>query len=316
MAEPQHKRAPHTDFQILLFMVILCFTCGFLLSVIAYSLSIPQKEAKDFDQSKQMLIAAKILNHAGYFQILEKDGTLTPAKFDASKKVLVSVEDEPPKASDDQIKEISELRIRPLLTNKEGTVSTFEKLNITMSEYLEQNKKTGYANLPNKLFYAILANEPNAGEITAADVAKDLSQVYVFVFPVSGFGLWGPIYGYIAIGSDGDEVIGITWYDHGETPGLGANIAEAWWQKKFFGKLIFQESAEGTVDFQTAYMGIIVVKGKVADVYGTTPKAKSAVDGISGATITSNGVTAAYKDSLTPYREFLINIHKEEKNDG
>ena len=57
-------------------------------------------------------------------------------------------------------------------------------------------------------------------------------------------------------------------------------------------------------------MGIIVVKGKVVDVYRNTPKAKSAVDGISGATLTSDGVTAAYKDSLTPYREFLIKVHK------
>ncbi len=311
MAEPPHKRAPHTDFQILLFIVSLCLTCGLLLAVIAYGLSVPQKEAKDFDQSKQMLIAAKILNSKGYFELLEEE-KLVPATFDPDQKILVKTEGPPVQATEDQIKEISALRIRPLLTNKAGDVSTFEENNLTQSKYLEDNKKTGYANLPEKLFFAILPNEPNAGSITAADVAKDLSQVSVFVIPVSGFGLWAPIYGFIAIGPNGDEVIGTTWYDHGETPGLGANIAEAWWQKQFYGKLVFQESSDGSVDLQTADMGIIVVKGKVSDVYSDSPKSKSAVDGISGSTLTGDGVTAAYKNSLTPYREFLIKLNKEE----
>ncbi len=314
MAEPQHKRAPHTDFQVLVFIVSLCLICGLALAVIAYSLRNPQKQAKDFDQSKQMLIAAKILSYGGYFQISENEEDFTPANFDASKKILVPAEGKPLQATPDQIKEISELRIRPLLTDKKGDVKTFEELNITISDYLENNTKTGYANLPHKLFYAILPNEADAGKITAAEVAKDLSKAALFVFPVSGFGLWGPIYGYMAVGPGGDKVIGTTWYEHAETPGLGANIAEPWWQKQFYGKLIFQESAGGKVDFQTADMGIIVVKGKVSDVYGNTPKAKSAVDGISGATLTGDGVTAAYKNSLTPYRELLISLQKEAKN--
>lgn len=316
MAEPQHKRAPHTDFQVLLFIISLCFICGLLLAVVAYTLSGPQKQAKEFDQSKQMLIAAKILNHKGYFEILDEDGTLVPATFDESQKILVKVEGEPPQASDEAIKEISDLRIRPLFTTSKGDVKTLEELNISLNEYLSNNEKTEYANLPNKLFYAILPNDAEAEKLTAEEVAKDLDKVSAFVFPVSGFGLWAPIYGYIAIGPNGDEVIGTTWYDHGETPGLGANIAEAWWQKQFFGKLIFQEGADGETDFQTTDMGIIVVKGKVADVYSNSPKAKSAVDGISGATLTGDGVTAAYQDSLTPYREFLIKVHKEAKSDG
>ena len=314
MVEPKNKRTPHTDFQILLFIVILCFTSGLLLAVVAYSLSGPQTAAKEFDRSKQMLIAAKILNSEGYFQILEEDRSLTPAQFDQNTNTLLKVEGTAPKATDDQIKEISDLRIRPLLTTKEGAVTTFAKQNITLSEYLEQNQKTGYANLPFKLFYAILPNKANSGKITDEEVAQNLSQVSVFVIPVSGFGLWAPIYGYIAIGSNGNEVIGTTWYEQAETPGLGANISESRWQKPFFGKLIFQESPDGTVDFQTADMGIIVVKGQVKNVYGDSPKSKSAVDGISGATLTGDGVTQAYKNSLTPYREFLIKIHKDKTN--
>ncbi len=57
------------------------------------------------------------------------------------------------------------------------------------------------------------------------------------------------------------------------------------------------------------------MKGKVADVFDQTPRAKSAVDGMAGATLTGNGVTDAYKNALAPYRPFLIRIHDEfEKN--
>jgi Na+-transporting NADH:ubiquinone oxidoreductase subunit C len=304
--EPSKKT--HTDFQIISFIIILCLICALILGVAAYSLEESQQNAKAFDQSKQMLIAAKILNHAGFFELLQKEGRITPARFDAEQKVLVA-DPQALKASEDQIKQIASLRIRPLLTDSKGDIFTLEEKKITLTDYLAENKKTGYANLPLKLFYAILPNEKGAGEISDADLAKDLSKVSAFVIPVSGFGLWAPIYGFIAVGPKGDETIGTTWYEHGETPGLGANIAEAWWQKQFFGKLIFQESPGGTTDFPTADMGIIVVKGKVQDVYGSSPKAKSAVDGMSGATLTGDGVTQAYRNSLSPYRQFLIKVH-------
>ncbi len=302
------KKAPHTDFQVLLFVVSMCIVCAFLLALAAYSLEKPQQAAKEFDQSKQMLIAAKILNHAGYFEILHEDGIASRARFDAQSQVLVA-DTNASLAQDDHITQLAALRIRPLLTDKVGAVYTLEEKNLTLSSYLAENKKGGYASLPLKLFYALLPNEPGARDITAADVAKDLSKVYVYVIPVSGFGLWAPIYGFIALGPNGDTVIGTTWYEHGETPGLGANITAPWWQNQFYGKVIFQESAGGKVDFKTADMGIIVVKGKVRDVYGSSPKAKSAVDGMSGATLTGDGVTQAYRNSLSPYRTFLMKVH-------
>lgn len=316
MQQPS-KRAPHTDFQILLFIISLCFIAALILAVIAYSLRIPQLEAKVFDQSKQMLIAAKILNHSGNFVLLQEDGTLVDARFDPEKKILVP-ETSPSKATAEEIKQVADLRIRPLLTDKNGNVFTFEEKNLTLSEYLSQNKKTGYANLPLKLFYAILPNEQNDANITFKDLKEDFSKgdenlrssIYGVVIPISGFGLWAPIFGFIALEPNGDEVIGTTWYEHAETPGLGANIAEPWWQKQFYGKMVFQESSGGKTDFQSADLGIIVVKGKVQDVYGSSPKSKSAVDGMSGATLTGDGVTQAYRDSLTPYREFLIKMHE------
>ncbi|MCH9609337.1 MAG: Na(+)-translocating NADH-quinone reductase subunit C [Chlamydiales bacterium] len=209
-------------------------------------------------------------------------------------------------ASAEEIKTIAETRIHPFVTDSKGEVYTLEEKKLTLTEYLDNNQKQGYANLPLKLFYVIMPNEK--------EDPKDFSKAQAIVIPVSGFGLWAPIYGYLAIEPNGDTIIGTTWYDMAETPGLGANIAESWWQSQFRGKLIFHEDGGGKTDFQTAEMGIIVVKGKVKDVFGETPKAKSAVDGVSGATLTGNGVTAAYQDSLTPYRAFLIKLHGEKKS--
>jgi Na+-transporting NADH:ubiquinone oxidoreductase subunit C len=304
------KKAPHTEFQVLFFVLSLCLICALILAVTAYSLENAQQNAKEFDQSKQMLIAAKILNHAGYFELLAADGSLTQARFDAESQMLV-VDPAALKATEEQIKKVAQLRIIPLLTDKEGNIYTLEEKKVTLPDYLAENKKRGYANLPLKLFYAILPNEKVEGKEVQTEVSKDISKISIFVIPISGFGLWAPIYGYLAVGKDGASVIGTTWYEHGETPGLGANITEPWWQRQFYKKLIFQESPGGSTDFQTADMGIIVVKGKVADVFGSAPKAKSAVDGMSGATLTGDGVTAAYRNSLTPYRSLLLKVHQE-----
>jgi Na+-transporting NADH:ubiquinone oxidoreductase subunit C len=124
-------------------------------------------------------------------------------------------------------------------------------------------------------------------------------------------GLWDAIYGYLAIKNDGDTVIGISWYDQKETPGLGANIAEPEWQSQFPNKKIFQESPNGETDFKTAPLGITVVKGKVSEVLGDSTKALSAVDGMAGATLTGNGVTNAYRDVLAAYRPFLLIVHEK-----
>lgn len=311
----EELRPRNKDVKTLIFIVVLCFVCGLLLSLAAFLLNKPQKEAKEFDQSKQMLIAAKILTHDEYFIILQTDGEIVPAFFDPQKKILIPISkdnQESLKASAEAIKQLSQLRIRPLLTDDQGHVYTLSEKQIDLSVYLEEHKKEGCAKCALKLFYAILNNDEKNENITDAAVAQDFSHIYAFVFPVSGFGLWAPIYGYLALQPDGETVIGTTWYDQAETPGLGANIAQPVWQNNFFKKIIFQPSSDGQIDLLTSPLGIIVVKGRVQDVYGNSPKSKNAVDGISGATLTGDGVTNAYRDSLTPYRNFLIKLTEKQ----
>ncbi len=282
----------------LLFMVVLSALSAIILSALASALKEPKEIAKDLDRSKQMMIAAKIFDANGYFTIREADGKILPAKYIGNG--LLTPDNSPPLATQSEILEVYQKRINPKLTNHLGEIKTFEELAIDESKYLSDFKKSGYYKEPWKLFYEIMPN-------------SDSKKPVGYVFPVNGFGLWDAIYGYIAIATDGDTVIGISWYDQKETPGLGANIAAPPWQSLFPGKKIFLESPDGSTDFKSAPIGITVVKGKVSEVLGQSSKAKSAVDGMAGATLTGNGVTDAYRDVLSAYRPLLLKIHQEVK---
>lgn len=280
-----------------IFVVSVCFVCALFLSILATALKKPQELAKKLDRSKQMLIAAKILSYQGYFLLPTANGKYEQASFDQQTNLLVP-DSTPEKALQKEILQVFQSRIQPRLTDKEGNLFTFEEKGINYQDYLAKNRKAGFAQLPLKLVYEIYPNS-----------TTDKTPVG-YVLPVNGYGLWDAIYGYIAIESNADTVIGITWYQQSETAGLGAEIATPDWQKQFTGKLIFQKSPDGTTNFERAPIGIKVLKGKVENILGSSPKAKSAVDGISGASSTGKGVTDAYRDSLEPYRPFLIQLRK------
>ena len=285
--------------QTVLFMVVLSFVCALILSALASSLRVPKEQAKELDRSRQMLLSARIYDSVGdYFQI-RQDDHYTPAKCTDNGRLIPGTEEDHPTQA--EVLAVYRARIRPILIDTHGAITTFAKAGINEQEYISSHKKSGYANLPLKLAYEILSN-PVPGAPS--------QEVEGYVIPVSGFGLWDAIYGYIAIRPDGSTVIGISWYDQKETPGLGANIAEPSWQSQFPGKQIFQANLAGKVDFAKGYVGLTVVRGKVKEVIGENPKAWSAVDGMSGATLTGNGVMKAYNDSLTPYRPFLLRLHE------
>jgi len=107
-----------------------------------------------------------------------------------------------------------------------------------------------------------------------------------YVIPVVGRGLWGGLWGYIALSAMvPGEVLGTYFYHESETAGLGARIGEKWFQDQFIGKPVFDEDGE---------IALTVVKA------GSAQK-ETEVDGVTGATLTSNGVAAMIKDGLTIY---------------
>ena len=284
----------------LTFIVILSFICAVILATLASVLKEPQEQAIELDKSKQMMIAAQVMDHQGYFLLPDSQGKYVPAKLDKEGKLVPTAEKVFP--SQNEILALYKRRFIPLLLSPEGKLVTFQEAKIDMVRYLQENQKIGYYRQPYKLIYKIL---PNEGE-------KPIG----YIIPVNGFGLWDAIYGYLAIAPNGDNVIGTTWYKQAETPGLGANISEQEWQSNFYDKKIFQENSDGTTDVKTASLGITVVRGKVSDVLGNSAKAKSAVDGMAGATLTGNGVTKAYKDVLEAYRPFLMQLYEQGKKNA
>ncbi len=285
----------------ILFMVALSFVCAVILATLASALAHPQDVAKELYRSKQMLVAAQLYNQdLENFTTQDPSDQTVPAKFENGKLLPT---DKIIRASQDQILDLYRLRFEPLLINDKGDVTTFEKAGIDPNQYLNNNRKTGYYRLPHKLIYAIYNNGP---ESTVREISG-------YIIPVNGYGLWDAIYGYLALKPDGVTVMGISWYDHKETPGLGAEIASSAWQRQFPGKKIIQESADGAIDVQKNPIGLVVVKGRVSEVLGESPKAKSAVDGIAGSTLTGNGVTEAYRDVLQAYRPFFIKVNQEKK---
>ena len=99
------------------------------------------------------------------------------------------------------------------------------------------------------------------------------------ILPVRGLGLWGTLYGYLAMEPDLETVIGLEFYKHKETPGLGGEVDNPRWKSLWRGKKIYSPSGEVILS---------VIKGKVDN---NSPTSTYQVDGLSGATITSNGVT-------------------------
>ena len=112
-----------------------------------------------------------------------------------------------------------------------------------------------------------------------------------YILPIYGAGLWGPIWGYVALNDDKDTVYGVYFSHAGETPGLGAEIATPKFQAQFAGKKVTENGA----------IGLTVAKN------GKVTKPEYEVDGISGGTITSQGVAAMLKDCLKEYNPFLSN---------
>lgn len=113
-------------------------------------------------------------------------------------------------------------------------------------------------------------------------IKKDDGQLDQIVLPIRGKGLWSTLYGFLSIDSDTQTIRGLTFYQHGETPGLGGEVDNPGWKAQWDGKLAY-ESTNGDRE-----VAIRVIKGKVDE---SSPNAEHQIDGLSGATITSNGVT-------------------------
>ncbi|MEM6909004.1 MAG: Na(+)-translocating NADH-quinone reductase subunit C [Pseudomonadota bacterium] len=127
----------------------------------------------------------------------------------------------------------------------------------------------------------------------------DAGEIDKVVLPIHGYGLWSTLYGFIAVEENGDDIYGLQFYEHGETPGLGAEVDNPRWKAQWRGKQLFNDNGE---------LAINVAKSVDAD------GAEYHVDSLSGATLTSDGVDNLVRFWMSEegYGAFLDNLRAGE----
>ena len=134
--------------------------------------------------------------------------------------------------------------------------------------------------------------KPNEQQAYPIYIAEKEGKTF-YVVPLFGAGLWKEIWGYVALDSDKNTIIGASFDHAGETPGLGAEINQSWYEDQYIGKTIFDESNN--------FVSVKAVKG------GAKPGDMHGVDAISGGTITSDGVSAMLEERLKNYLPYFKN---------
>ena len=148
-----------------------------------------------------------------------------------------------------------------------------------------------------------IANIGRRAKLAKVYLLKDGNKLKQLVLPIHGYGLWSTLYGFVSLESDFNTIGGLQFYSHAETPGLGGEVDNPKWRKQWQGKKAFNDAGElkievirGHVDFQVA-------------------GAEHQVDGLSGATLTSRGVSHLVKfwlgnDGFGPYLKKMSEAEK------
>jgi Na+-transporting NADH:ubiquinone oxidoreductase subunit C len=129
---------------------------------------------------------------------------------------------------------------------------------------------------------------PSEKDIASIRAKAKIAKIYLvkkddaiqsIILPVHGYGLWSTMYGFLSLAADGQTVQSINFYDQAETPGLGGEVVNPNWRALWNGKKVYSESGEPVLR---------LIKGVVDT---SKPGSEYQVDGLAGATLTSNGVT-------------------------
>jgi Na+-transporting NADH:ubiquinone oxidoreductase subunit C len=148
----------------------------------------------------------------------------------------------------------------------------------------------------------ILADDQDSAAALPICLHVENKEIKDYVIPINTSGLWGQIQGYLAVANDGTTITGFTVFKHSETPGLGGEIEQDWFQRNFVGKRIVNTKGE--------FSSIGIAKGKVGA--GVPPEqAPNYVDGISGATLTGKYLSAGFRRILEDYEPVAVQFRKE-----
>ena len=225
----------------------LCLICSALVSATAVALKDKQDANRLLDQRRQVIRVAALVDGSN---------PLLPADVDT---IFQEIESLVIDRETGEYLDVSVDVVNPIKEAKKPDLSTK-----TPKEF----KSSGVSRLPNRL------------EVFEVKVAGK----ECVVLPIHGKGLWSTMYGYLALEKDLSTVVGITFYAHGETPGLGGEIDNPKWKAQWTGRSVYEN---GEVE-----LGVVKA---------SAPRDKAfQVDGLSGATITTKGVDATIKLWLGP----------------
>ena len=225
----------------------VCFVCSIMVASAAVLLK-PQRIAnKNLDRISNILVAAGIQNVSPMEIANEFD------KFEVK---------------------VADLVERRVLTDLEALdlgidTGSYDQRKASKDPYLSKQLADGedLASISRRARYSLLY-------ILREEETRAISKI---ILPVHGYGLWSTLYGFIALQGDMNTVSGITFYEHGETAGLGGEVDNSEWKKSWEGKKIYSDGR----------VALTVIKGKASS---DSPDYEYQIDGLSGATLTSRGV--------------------------
>ncbi len=248
----------------LLVAFVVCLVCSLVVSVSAVSLRDTQRENALNDQRIKILKAAGLYN------------------------ATINIKDE-----------FNKLDAFFINFNTGEMLKEFEDLDINTYDQIASTRSSELSSpVPTSEDIAIIKNRENIGKFYI--LRNNDNSINKLILPVRGFGLWGTMYGYISVENDFNTVSGLEFYDHKETPGLGAEIENPKWKSLWKGKKIYKNNK----------VQLSVIKGKVAS---DDNMSLYKVDGLSGATLTSRGVTnmISYWFSESGYSKLFQNLNYE-----
>jgi len=204
--------------------------------------------------------------------------------LDKKQSILKSIDIDVSNLSSEELDQKYNLHIQEMVIDKNGFIQN----DIALTELVWiENKGSGITNY--------IFESDNQKYINEFFPIYKTSAPDGYIIPISGKGLWSTLKGYFAVSDDKNSTLGIVFYEHGETPGLGAEVDKPWFQNQFKieqGKKIFDNNKN--------LVSITVNKKKNTD--GKIHE----VDGMTGATVTSDGLTKFLKRDLERYKNFLI----------
>lgn len=231
--------------------LLLCVVCSIVISSAAVILKPYQEANKILDRNKNILAAAGMFNPQ-----TNSDGDVASLFAQFTPRIVNLDSGEFLSAS-----EMTDLGIDPASYDQRAVLTDPQFSDAIPAEQ-------DIASLKRRVRYATVYMVANAN--------GDIEDI---VLPVSGYGLWGTMYGYLALEGDGNTVKGIGFYEQKETPGLGGEIANPRWKALWPGKQVYGDNGE---------VALSIVKGSGQGVHQ--------VDGLAGASLTSRGV-----DNLIEY---------------